>query len=124
MENSSSDFYQAQCGNYNSSTDTGFITGAQLDANTVRYESGTVQGHYGNYVTAQSNSANNVGIGLESAVNFSSGTTFQNWVKSYITPRMTTLHNETRSPEPYDVNHDQNGVYDGPINFLPYAPCQ
>jgi len=123
-ENSSSDFYQAQCGNYNSSTNTGFISGAQLDANTVRHESGTVQGHYGNYVTAQSNSNNNVGTGLESAVNFSSGTTFQNWVKSYIAPRMTVLHNETRSPEPYDVNHDQNGVYDGPINFLPYAPCQ
>jgi hypothetical protein len=123
-ENSSTDFYQAQCGNYNPSTNAGFISGVQLDANTVRHESGTVHGHYGNYVTIQNNSNNNVGTGLESAVNFSSGTTFQNWVKSYIAPRMTALHNGTRSPEPYDVNHDQNGVYDGPINFLPYAPCQ
>jgi hypothetical protein len=123
-ENPSSTFYRAQCGNYNSSTNAGFISGAQLQTNTTRHESGTTQGHYGNYVVTQNNSNNNVGTGLETAVNLSSGTTFQNWVSSYVAPRITALHNGTQSPEPYDVNHDQNGVNDGPINFAPYAACQ
>ena len=123
-DNPSSTFYKAQCGNYNAANSTGYISGAQLDTNTIRHESAIVQGHYGNYVTTQNNSNNNVGTGLESAVNLSSGTTFQNWVTSDIAPRITALHNGTQSPEPYDVNHDQNGVYDGPINFSPYAACQ
>ena len=123
-DNPSSAFYLAQCGNYNSSTRTGFISGSQLNTNIVRHESAPVQGHYGNYVNVQNNSANNVGTGLESAVNLSSGSTFTNWVNTYIAPRISALHASTQSPEPYDANHDQNGVYDGPINFQPYASCQ
>jgi hypothetical protein len=124
VQNASSTFYQKQCGNYNARTNTGYIGGAQLNANTVRHESGTVEGHFGQYVTSQSDPNNNVGTGLEIAVNFSSGQTFQNWVSSYIAPRVTAITNKTRSPDPYDVNHDQSGAYDGPINFSPYAPCQ
>jgi hypothetical protein len=122
-ENPASTFYKAQCGNYNASNNTGFISGAQLNTNTVRHESGTVQGHYGKYVATQSNSSNNVGFGLESAVNFSSGVTFQNWITGFIAPRITALKNGTALPDPFDVNHDQNGAYDGPINFSPYAVC-
>lgn len=91
----------------------------------MRHESGAVQGHYGNYVVTQNNVNNNVGVGFEAAVNLSSGdAAFRTWVSGQIIPRITALHNGTHDPEPYDVNHDQNGVYDGPINFSPYAPCQ
>jgi hypothetical protein len=65
-----------------------------------------------------------IGIGLEAAVNLSTDSGFKNWVSSYIAPRVAAIRNSTKYPEPYDANHDQNGVYDGPINFSPYAACQ
>ncbi len=124
VDNPSSQFYQAQCGNYNASTNAGFIAGSQLRTNITRHESGTVQGHYGKYVTAQNDSTKNVGTGLESTVDLSSGTTFQNFVSNTLVNRTNAISQATLSPDPYDANHDQNGVFNGPINFSPYASCQ
>lgn len=44
------------------------ISGSNLSANSIRHESALIQGHYGDYVVAQSLSANNVGLVYETAV--------------------------------------------------------
>ncbi len=76
------------------------------------------------YVAAQNNPAKNVGAGLEPVVDHSNGTTFQAFVSNALSGRISAISQATKSPEPFDVNHDQNGVFDGPINFTPYAACQ
>jgi hypothetical protein len=123
-DNPSSAFYNAQCGNWNGST--GFISGAHLRANTINHESGTVRGHYGQYVAAQNNAANNVGVGYESIVVFGDLTALQNAVTNSndLIRRIGAIEQATANESTlFDVNHDASGVYDGPINFSPYDPC-
>lgn len=125
-DNSSSQFYMAQCGNYNPSTNTGYIGGATLQADTTRHESGVVQSHYSNYVVAQNNAANNIGVGLEAAVDMSTGSTFQTFVNNAVSARASSITSATQA-EPCGttfVNYNQSCGYDGPINFSPYAACQ
>jgi hypothetical protein len=62
LQNASSTFSLAQCGNYNAqSNPKGYITQANLLANTIRHESGSVASHYANYVAAIGNSSDNPG---------------------------------------------------------------
>jgi hypothetical protein len=121
----SSQFYRAQCGNYNPTTGTGFIGGATLQADTTRHESGAVQSHYNNYVVAQNNTSNNIGVGLEAAVDQSAGQDFQTFVSNFLNSRISALHSAT-AVEPCNtefVMYNQSCVYDGPLNVAPYASC-
>jgi hypothetical protein len=124
LANSSSQFYQAQCGNYNVQTNpNGFISGANLAAQTQRHEIGSVQGHWGEYNSAQNNTANNVGLvyeGLIAPPGVSIGTAVGN------SPISTDQSNISSKflVEPYPINEDQNGVFLGNINFAPYQSCQ
>ena len=79
LQDTSSAFYKAQCGNYNAQTKpNGFISGANLLTNTTRHESGTVQSHYENYVVDQNNSANNLGTVAESVTGLESAQALAN----------------------------------------------
>jgi len=79
LQNTSSAFYKAQCGNYNATTHpNGFISGSNLLTNTNRHESGTIQSHYENYVTAQNNPSNNLGTVAEKMTGLASAQTLAN----------------------------------------------
>ena len=126
LENTASDFYRAQCGNYNAQTNpNGFISGATLLANTTRHESGSVESHYNNYVVAQDNSANNIGVVAEAKIDGPSIS-----LNTFITNVSTTLEGKRQAilaatqVEPCSVQKDANCVFQGNINFAPYTPCQ
>ena len=121
--NSSSVFYLHQCGNYNAATNTGFIGGADLSTNTVRHESALVQGHYGNYVTAQSTTQYNVGLAYESSVTYGNLSSLEASASSSVSQRQNAIQTAT-GVEPYSVNQSATGVFLGPLNFSPYVPCQ
>ena len=69
LENTSSTFYGAQCGNYDPvNRPAGFISGSVLLSNTQQHEFGTVLGHYQQYVAALNDPANNLGFGAEQEI--------------------------------------------------------
>jgi hypothetical protein len=66
---SSSQFYRAQCGNFDpQSNPNGFISGLQLKTNSFDHEEGPVLSHWTNYVQAQNNPSNNIGLVLEGQI--------------------------------------------------------
>jgi hypothetical protein len=68
-ENPSSTFFQMQCGNYDPVTNTGFISGAFLRDNAIHHESANrPNSHYYQYVQAQNNPNNNLGVAAEAFV--------------------------------------------------------
>jgi hypothetical protein len=71
---SSTDFFNAQCGNFSSSNASGFIAGTQLKLNVFDHEQGSILSHWTEYRDAQNLSSNNIGTVLESQVG-SPGTT-------------------------------------------------
>jgi hypothetical protein len=124
LMNTSSAFYQAQCGNYNAATNpNGFISGANLLANTTRHESGTVQSHYENYVIAQNDPAFNLGVNAESLVKFESLAAFENDLNSDLQAAIGLIDN-ARKVEPCGVQFDASCVFQGNVNFAPYQSCQ
>jgi hypothetical protein len=117
-QNTSSTFYQAQCGNYNAQTNpNGFISGANLLANTTRHESGTVQSHYENYVVAQGLSTNNLGTVAEAIVEKTDPNTLATDVTSTLNGKLSTILTAAQV-EPCDVTHNASCVFQGFINFL------
>ncbi len=126
LENSASDFFKAQCGNYNAATNTGFISGSQLLSNTRGHEMGTIRGHYKQYVDAQNNPQNNIGVGMEAVVGGPS-TPLNNFRQAVIdeTRRRRNTIEAAFAVEDCNgqVNRDEQCVYHGPINFAPYAAC-
>lgn len=129
LDNSTSTFSRAQCGNYNAQTNpNGFISWTNLFNNTVRHESGTVQSHYQNYVVAQNLSTNNVGIAVEAATGFPgiSSQTFTSNVFATASSKGSTI-STAAEVEPCgspNVNLDATCTFNGAINFLPYVSCQ
>lgn len=124
LQNSSSDFFKAQCGNYNAATNpSGFISGVNLSTNTFRHEAGSVQSHYQNYVLAQNNSANNLGITAEATVEFTDITTFDNDLSSILTGKANAIM-AAQGVQPCSVQQDANCVFQGNVNLLPYKACQ
>jgi hypothetical protein len=122
LTNTSSAFYKAQCGNWNAQTQTGFISGANLAAQTQRHEIGSVQGHWGEYDNAQNQAAYNVGLVYEAVVarpGVSISTALGN---SPISSDQSYIHSQF-NVDPYPINEDQNGTFLGNINFAPYASC-
>jgi len=122
------DFYKAQCGDYDPVTDTGLIGSAQLLSNTTNHESGMAVSHYKNYVTAQDDPANNIGVGYELVV-AGPAENFANKVSMEINTRRTTIDN-ARVVEwcpgrcMGKVNCDDSCTWRGNINYTPYQPCR
>lgn len=133
LENTSSEFYQAQCGNYDSQTSTGFISGAQLLANTINHEAGTEKNsHYKNYVEAQDNPDNNLGVVAEKEVGPPSKdlSAFIDDLRDLLNSKIGVIRAAT-AVEPCgvsDVRLDEDCVFRGCINFRDargnYYPCQ
>ena len=126
VDSTSSAFYQAQCGDYNSVTNpNGFISGANLRRNTIRHESGSSQSHYANYRAAQNKSANNVGIAGEKETGEPSldDQEFRDQVDDVLISKHRAIRSATVA-EPYSVQHNASGVFQGNVNFLPYEACE
>ena len=127
VENPDSAFYKAQCGNYNPQTDTGFISGAALLANTIRHEAGDVQSHYRNYKDAIEDESKNPGVAVERLVAGPSTSmdNFGNTVNSELNGKLNAVLTATRV-EPCgrsDVTLDASCTKSGNINFAPYQAC-
>lgn len=121
LDDPSSEFYKAQCGS------GGFISGAQLQANTIAHESGSVNSHYSRYVAAQNNPANNVGTGLEAVVGppSDSVSSFQSRAELEGNTRQSRIISLSQE-EPCgasDVTKDENCVSYGSVNYPPYQSC-
>jgi hypothetical protein len=127
LQNSSSTFSLAQCGNYNTQTNpNGFISQPNLLTNTTRHESGSNASHYAQYVAAVNASANNPGTVAEQQVGAPglSLSQFGTNVTNALNSANTNINSATKSPEPYGPNNAANGTFQGYTNFYPYASCQ
>lgn len=115
-----------QCGNYNAQTNPGgFISGADLLAGILRHEAGSANSHYQNYVTAQNNSANNLGLvgEAQTAAPNVALNTFTTAVVNTLNGKANTILQATQV-EPCSVNRDNNCTFLGNVNFAPYQACQ
>jgi hypothetical protein len=125
VDNPSSQFYQAQCGNYNVSTNpNGYISGPTLDSDDQRHEAGSVNSHYAEYSAAYQNPANNPGTVMESFVEFNP-TSFGNDVSNKLGQLETTILNAA-TPEPCGqsyAGYSAACVFDGYVNYTPYVSC-
>ncbi len=122
LKNTSSAFYLAQCGNYNSTAQTGFISGTNLLTDTNRHEAGTVQSHYENYAVAQNNSANNLGTVAEGKTGLESAQALANSVTTVLNQNVQTILSATQV-QPCSVQQDASCNFQGCINFSPYYSC-
>ncbi len=117
LVNQSSTFSKEQCGV------KGYITWANLIAQTQRHEyNSSTQSHYGFY-TASMN-ANNPGDFLEQqvAIPGTNLTQFSNNVASGLQSRLSNIASGT-SVEPCAVNEDSSCRFLGNINYAPYGSC-
>ena len=125
LQNASSAFSAAQCGNYNAQTTPhGYISQPNLLANTIRHESGSVQSHYAQYVAAMNNSSNNIGTVAEQQVGLpsTSNTGFIADVTNTLTTKANTI-NSAAEVEPCGCNYNSTCTFQGYTNFLPYVSC-
>jgi hypothetical protein len=123
LQTITSAFYKAQCGNFNAQTHpNGFISGANLNANTTRHESGSVQSHYQNYVVAQNLPSNNLGTVGEAIVGLTDPNTLASSATAALNGRQSTITTATEV-EPCDVTRNASCVFQGFINFFPYQAC-
>ena len=123
--NPASVFYGMQCGNYNPTTNEGFISGANLSLNLIRHESSSTpsQGHYGNYVASQNSTSLNVGTAYEQIVVFGNSTALGTSVNGTTGPNQSAI-NAAAQVEPPQSQYDGSGTYLGNINYPPsYATC-
>jgi len=103
------------------SNPTGWIWGPNLKANAIRHESGLVQSHYVQFVSA--NSADNPGANVERLLG-SPGTSadaFAQRAKSRADEVVNAIKSATDTPEPHADDRDASGVFQGFINFAPYG---
>ncbi len=125
---SATTFYKAQCGNYSSSNASGFIAGSQLSQNIFDHEQGSVLSHYSQYVSAQNNTANNVGDVLESTVATpgTSSATFTKTLNDTATAAINRI-DAAAAPEPCndqpERDSSQSCFFCGAINYSPYKSC-
>ncbi len=129
-DNPDSPFYKAQCGNYDAQTGTGYISGAQLQTNTIHHESANfVNSHYYNYRIAQDDPQKNVGIAMETFVRGPSTdlNTFMDNLSDFLASKRQVIL-DAKDVEPcggfVNRNHSGNCEMLGSINFPPYQVCQ
>jgi hypothetical protein len=128
LENSGSQFYQAQCDNYDEQTGLGFISGATLLANTIQHESGSSGGsHYAQYTAAQNNPNNNLGTVAEQQTADPSVDlgTFINNTHGVLDSKRSAIQSTTDVEPCGGCGTNCNGgcVFQGAINFSPYQSC-
>jgi len=132
LKNTNSEFYKAQCGNYNSQTNTGFTSGANLLANAIRHEAGSTQSHYNNYVMAQNDPSNNLGVVAEKETGspLKGLQQFTNDVRDILNARVSAIKAAT-DVEPCGtsvINYDANCMFQGHVNYADaqgrYQSCQ
>jgi len=122
LSNTSSAFYKAQTGTYNAQTNpNGYISGSNLLTDAIRHESGTVNSHYQNYVTAQNNPAYNLGVvgEAETGPPSQSQADFESKVNSDLTAaRNTVIASTNVEPcgSPY-VGYDATCTFQGYVNY-------
>ena len=128
LQNTGSTFYQAQCGNYNPTTNPGgFISGSNLLTQTLRHEyNSSAESHYAFYSNAISSSADNPGDFLEQQIALPGAnlSTFSTNVQSGITSRLNAIGTAaTQEDPPWPVNYSESNVPLGNINYAPYTAC-
>jgi len=130
LENTNSDFYKHQCGNYNAQTNpNGFIDGPTLIAGVSRHESGSMNSHYAEYKAAQDSPSNNLGVVGEKQIGLpsESSTQFGDRISQTLVSKATAIKDAT-SPEPCDGTYNATcTMFNGFVNLLNpdvYQPCQ
>ena len=127
VEQNNGTFYRAQCGNYNASTNTGFIDGPVLRSNVQQHEYGTILGHYQQYVAAQIVPSNNIGLIAEPQLG-GPGTATDTFVssvqQSLNVAQNTALNAMVVEACNSDVRNDTSCTFRGFINFAPYQSCR
>jgi hypothetical protein len=120
LENTSSTFYQKQCGN------NGIISGSNLLAQTNRHEwNSATQSHYALYSISLGSSSNNPGDFLEQQIAppGSNLGTFGQTSTSGINNRLSTVASASANEAAlYPVNYSETGTFLGNINYAPYTP--
>src|SRR6266545_375824 len=128
VENTNSDFYIHQCGNYNAQTNpNGYISGANLLEGVIRHESGPMNSHYAFYKAAQDNPSNNIGVVGEKQIGppSESPTQFGSRVEQVILGLIATIGNANRV-EPCGSAYDATcTIFRGFGNYANpnYATC-
>jgi hypothetical protein len=115
VANSTSIFSTKQCGT------NGYISYSNLLADTTRHEAGQVaQSHWINY--SYSVNANNFGTWVEpqTAQPGTATATFTNPISVKISDLGTQIRNDA-AVEPYGVQQDINGNFQGYVNYAPYT---
>jgi hypothetical protein len=122
---SASPFYNAQCGTFSSSNSSGFIAGSQLKQDVFDHESGSVLSHWTEYVSAQNNSANNIGTVLESttAPPGSTGNSFATSAGNAALNRIAQAVTVEPCGGVVTKDSSQSCALCGNINFSPYTSC-
>lgn len=122
LENASSTFSQAQCGNYNPQTNQGFISQAALLSGTIRHESGGTNSHYAQYASASA--ANNIGTILETQVGATGDTNFATTSTAAGNNAVAAITNSSETPEPCNPSYNSScTVFNGFVNYSPYVSC-
>ena len=121
LANTSSQFYQAQCGQ------NGFILNSNLAVQTQRHEAGLarsnyVQSHWIEYKSAQDNLSNNIGNVYEGLV-AAPGVSIANVVNASAISTKQSSISSAEQAEPYPINDDEYGNFLGNINVQPYQKC-
>lgn len=97
-----------------------------LRANAIRHESGPSQSHYAQYVAANADPANNVGVNVEDLIGRGESLTeqqFEQQVDAVILTKRTAIGTATDSPEPFGAELDAAGVFQGYVNYATYIGC-
>jgi hypothetical protein len=129
LEETNGAFYLAQCGTWHPVTNPdGYISGGQLLFSDRNHEAGVVNGHYGHYVAAQNDPANNPGVLAEEMV-APPGTpdaTFEASVKNALNAAIQRIYAATQTEPCGSHNGALNPVdcsFQGNINLPPYDSC-
>lgn len=94
----------------------GFIGGANLRANTIRHESDSAS------QSIAGSASNNLGTVAEQQAAAGSQSTFIRNVESTLKGRVSTI-TSAAAVEPFGVNGNASGAYQGPINSHTYQSC-
>jgi hypothetical protein len=127
--NTTSEFFRAQCGDFDANSNpTGFISRQVLWSNVREHERGLTLGHYQQYVDTQNNPANNLWVGAEQQVaDASTGLeNFKDSIGRELSARIARIKQAMVFEAcNQDVRRDATCAFRGSIQFFPYPRlCQ
>jgi hypothetical protein len=119
------EFYQKQCGTYDAlNNPNGGISKENLVFGIKRHEALGTNSHYQQYVTAQNDPSNNLGIAAEAIVDAQTSTSQQFIDKvNGILGAKRELINAATAIQPPGAQYTDGNQYMGGINYFPYSPC-